>query len=865
MEEDKKRPAAMDERDGPRESEAVQRLTKEPNGGKSLASATAGQSNTAAAGGVRSDSNGAISFLVTWSPRGPWALTSIEPDGKGRTTTRTFGPPDVDSGALLAWLEQRQGLENIYFSVNEPRGAISKKAEKTDIARAVALHVDVDPRVGEDPVAERARILKVLRAYKPAPTLIIDSGGGYQAFWKSREPVQIDGEKKRYEDFELYNRQLENELGGDHCHNIDRIMRLVGTVNVPNRKKRSKGRVPVLAKIEEFNPDLAYDLSEFKKASIPAPGATPRPKAKPVVPKNADTALAPRQVDIDKLPKSVPDWVRVLIVKGDEEGKYKSRSDAVWAVLCQLVRAGVDDDTMLSILMDRDFKISDHIFDQGDPAKAAWKNIRSAREHAISPHLQELNERYFVVKNFGGRCLVLNEEFDEDARRHKLTARSFTDFKNAYCNVSVEAGEDDDGEPLFMKKGQWWINHPDRRQFERVDFLPAKERAGVYNLWQGFGVPAVPGDGHRRYLEHLRENVCSGDEVCYQYLVQWMARLIQHPAEQGHAAIVLKGERGVGKSVVAEHLGKLLGRHQMTVSNPDHLFGKFNGHLRDCVLLFADEAFYAGEKKHESILKTLITSEDLVVERKGIDAEHMPNYLHLILASNNEWVVPAGEHERRFLVLNVGSKRRRDIAYFKAMKDELVAGGYSNLLHHLQTLDISKFEPRVVPETAALREQQRQSQKSNLQAFDLALITMLARGETFDSDFWKRGDPAIVTAESILANLDVPKVQRGSSGFSTNAIGLWLKKRDLFVSKDALKLWCPNFGDDTPSTTRRPGWQPLTRTVYKLRPLSELRARHATELVDEVVIETTDWRMVDADAPPTPPPQDRLALTAGRS
>jgi hypothetical protein len=34
--------------------------------------------------------------------------------------------------------------------------------------------------------------------------------------------------------------------------------------------------------------------------------------------------------------------------------------------------------------------------------------------------------------------------------------------------------------------------------------------------------------------------------------------------------------------------------------------GNFNVHLRDCVMLFADEAFCDGDKQHESVLKTLI-------------------------------------------------------------------------------------------------------------------------------------------------------------------------------------------------------------------------------------------------------------------
>jgi hypothetical protein len=49
----------------------------------------------------------------------------------------------------------------------------------------------------------------------PKPTKIIDSGGGFQAFWKLKEPVPINGEKALAKDAKLYNKGIEALLGGD--------------------------------------------------------------------------------------------------------------------------------------------------------------------------------------------------------------------------------------------------------------------------------------------------------------------------------------------------------------------------------------------------------------------------------------------------------------------------------------------------------------------------------------------------------------------------------------------------------------------------------------------------------------------------
>jgi RepB DNA-primase from phage plasmid len=194
------------------------------------------------------DPDEALDFLAWAYPRGPWCLTAVAVDQLG-IDTRTFRP-EVQR-ELCAFLALHH-LRNIYWSVNLPIGDLSKKAEKIEIAEAHFLHVDVDPRAGEDLAAERVRILGRLEAPPdalPRPSCVVFSGGGYQALWRLTEPFVIGGDLARAEELESYNRQLELSFGADHCHNVDRILRLPGSVNFPNAKKRAKGRVIERARV----------------------------------------------------------------------------------------------------------------------------------------------------------------------------------------------------------------------------------------------------------------------------------------------------------------------------------------------------------------------------------------------------------------------------------------------------------------------------------------------------------------------------------------------------------------------------------------------------------------------------------------
>src|SRR6185437_17059344 len=77
------------------------------------------------------------------------AWIDTETGKKGIFETKSFSPP-VDRQRITEWIEARQGKGNIYYSVNPPLRAQDKKLERENIKGLVSLHVDLDPRAGED-------------------------------------------------------------------------------------------------------------------------------------------------------------------------------------------------------------------------------------------------------------------------------------------------------------------------------------------------------------------------------------------------------------------------------------------------------------------------------------------------------------------------------------------------------------------------------------------------------------------------------------------------------------------------------------------------------------------------------------------
>lgn len=251
-----------------------------------------------------------------------------------------------------------------------------------------------------------------------------------------------------------------------------------------------------------------------------------------------------------------------------------------------------------------------------------------------------------------------------------------------------------------------WMRHPSRRTFAGgLVFNPKETPAGAYNVWRGWAVQPDRDASCDLFLAHVRDVICDGSEREFQWLLGWMAHLVQHPEQKPGTAVVLRGAKGAGKDTVGHYLGALFPRHHVTLSQPEHLTGRFNAHMETAILIHLEEGYWAGNHAAEGVLKNLITCQSLEIERKGIDPYNIDHFGRLLITSNAEWVVPATPGERRFFVLDVSPAHAKDTAYFGAIWKEQANGGVGALLHFLQSFDLSGFDVRNPPETAALTRQ----------------------------------------------------------------------------------------------------------------------------------------------------------------
>lgn len=313
-----------------------------------------------------------VQFLQRLRRHGPWNLMALHPETK-EVQCATF----VDAARAVTWIGARNGEMNIYLAGLNPAATPTGwkgRAVKGDIVVVVGRHIDIDldkfdadhPWYALSLDERKARKVEELRALVDPgrPSVIVDTGGGLQAYWLLDEPEPVTPDLLS----ERANEHLIAALGGDPgTFEINRPLRLPGTMNLPDAKKRERGRVPALAKVIEFN-DRRYATWDFELAP-------PRAKDDTI---DIDIGDPDPVEDLEALFEQhrVPSRIQRIVREGPLSDLPKafdnSRSAWVLDAACGLVRAGVPDAQIVAILLDEELGIG------RDDNRQAYRAVKKA-------------------------------------------------------------------------------------------------------------------------------------------------------------------------------------------------------------------------------------------------------------------------------------------------------------------------------------------------------------------------------------------------------------------------------------------------------------------------------------------------------
>lgn len=647
------------------------------------------------------------------------------------TCHRSLRQPQLEATLRGLWEAAPKGHLNLFFGTCPRYGLKGQYDLAWQIRTVRCLWVDIDNVTAEEAI-ERVR-----KAGLPKPSIVVNSGNGVHLYWLLDQPYLIDdvedppavltewvekrGKKKPrkyilkdgarfYLDKNKHLTRLSakalhiqdvlsgmaKQVGGDHTHDVARLLRLPGSLN---RKDGRNGAEPRPTALLRCEPSLRYPLSAFEPFKCESPEserarkieAMPLPTPRKPTAKVSDTleeriavckiAEAGQRSEADfamcclALRKGVAKedvWKRV-----EEVGKFKDEGERYFNITWAAAEYAVKSETYENLAGKTLWETPAADDNEPQPARPT---IEIAPQTPVADTLREITDCLIATKECYNRCDQMVVVHQDDISPI-LTPAELAGLLNPQVEFYYIDSKGGAFKPLSSSYGSTWLNN--RHERGRLQEIKLFTRNPVYTAdWRitapGFdphssiyyaGAAVEPRKG-TEHLDKLLQDFCfksAADQANYIGILVTSV-LIPRFIGTKPAALFNGNQAGLGKTVLAQIIAILRdGKPSATVSfNPsDEEFEKRLGALvhRGATTIIIDNAKSRGRnpKIESACLERSITDPILSFRLLGKSQEIRAENSHIFcITANSADVSP--DLVSRSVVINLeheGDPKRR--------------------------------------------------------------------------------------------------------------------------------------------------------------------------------------------------------------
>lgn len=303
-------------------------------------------------------------------------------------------------------------------------------------------------------------------------------------------------------------------------------------------------------------------------------------------------------------------------------------------------------------------------------------------------------------------------------------------FKTSFENIAYT--DSDNKRKLFIAE---WFKDENAKTFNTVDTIPHSLNcpANVYNLWKHWDYEKyeneyVPNLDDLLFIQNHIRMLCNYQEEIYEYVVDWLAQMIQFPHIKTTMLLFLSKE-GVGKGLFLALIEKMLGRNKVfEATNPSRdVWGVFNGIMRDAFLVVLNELNKSQTKDCDDFLKALITDPFINIRQMGVDAYPVKSNHRFIGFSNNTDPMTTKKDDRRKLIIRCSNDKIGDTVYFSKLVDITQnVNSVRTFYDFLKERVVDDFHKRPIPIT----EYQEELKEASRDYVDLFLEELVIKNKT---------------------------------------------------------------------------------------------------------------------------------------
>lgn len=302
---------------------------------------------------------------------------------------------------------------------------------------------------------------------------------------------------------------------------------------------------------------------------------------------------------------------------------------------------------------------------------------------------EEFEKKIFFVENVTKYMILTDNE--------NYNFRTDNELKKIYYNH----------EDVYKFVARWILDRK-KKKYESIDFLPypLKCKKTKYNMFQGFEIEKVESniimenglnsvEVFKELIDHIcfeKNNTFEENKKSSDYLLKWIAHMIQMPGEKNGVYVVIHGQQGSGKGTLYSFLEGLINNYAFQTSNSDHVFGRFNDVIQNKILINLDEALSKKLFEDDGKLKNLVTEKTINIETKGIPVKSTISSCHRILVTTNQKNPGNFDNARRPIALNP-EKISKDLKnkIYKKNKIILNENNFKSIFDYLLTINLSEI------------------------------------------------------------------------------------------------------------------------------------------------------------------------------
>jgi hypothetical protein len=305
-------------------------------------------------------------------------------------------------------------------------------------------------------------------------------------------------------------------------------------------------------------------------------------------------------------------------------------------------------------------------------------------------------------------CKIIDKSIFLKENTDEVIVMSKPQLKTSYEHLIFETINDEGDIRQNNFIDAWLTSNPTQRCFDNIGIYPKKSLcpSNIFNMWRDFDMEFITDykekpDDLNKILNHIKI-LCGNDEVIMDYIIKWIAQMIQYPEVKSICPVFISKE-GAGKGTLLKLFSKMLGGKKiLETSKPkDEVWGQFNGLMANAFLVNLNELSKKDTMDAEGKIKTLMTDPTLNINNKGVNSFPINSYHRFIITTNKEEPINTSKDDRRKLIIRTSDEKIGDKIYFKDLHNILDdVDSVKTCYEYFKNIpDMDKFGELKIPET----------------------------------------------------------------------------------------------------------------------------------------------------------------------